>query len=264
VAIPVSCCRETRVPFLCYNGVWLFRFPTRKVYDLAGRHIPEALLSAPEPNETEEQYQDWYVLRRTGSIGLLWNRSGDAWLGMRGIKSKDREAALARLIERGQVVEVQVEGVGQPLYMRGEDRATLDEVLQAKPPPPCASILAPLDNLLWDRRLVEELFGFTYVWEVYKPAAERQYGYYVLPVLCGDQFVARFEPGRAKGDALTIENWWWEDEVALTEARQCALRDCFGQFVSYLGREDLQIDGSALDRAGLDWLLSWWRLEGKR
>ena len=44
---------------------------TRKVYDLAHRHIPETLLSAADPNETEEQYHDWHVLRRVEGVGLL-------------------------------------------------------------------------------------------------------------------------------------------------------------------------------------------------
>ncbi len=53
---------------------------TRKIYDLASRYIPEELLQAPDPNETQEQYHDWYVFRRIGSVGLLWNKAGDAWL----------------------------------------------------------------------------------------------------------------------------------------------------------------------------------------
>jgi uncharacterized protein YcaQ len=84
---------------------------TRKVYDFAHRHIPGELLSAADPNQTEEQYQDWYVLRRIGSVGLLWNRSGDAWLGMPEIKSKERNRALTRLLRQGKVVEVYVEGL---------------------------------------------------------------------------------------------------------------------------------------------------------
>ncbi len=51
---------------------------TRKIYDLADRHISAELLQAPDPNQTEEQYYDWYVRRRIGGIGLLWNKSGDA------------------------------------------------------------------------------------------------------------------------------------------------------------------------------------------
>ena len=229
---------------------------TRKVYDFASRHIPEELLSATDPNETEEQFHDWYVLRRIGSMGLVWNKSGDAWLGMR-VKSKERKAVLARLLEQGKVIEVRVEGIGLPLYMRSEDRMTLDQALEADDPLPRAAILAPLDNLLWDRRFVEELFDFYYVWEVYKPVAERRYGYYVLPILYGDRFVARFEPGRdKKSGAFAIKNWWWEPGVTPSERMQSDLRHCFRRFLGYLGTDDLRIDGETVKQAGLDWLAS--------
>jgi uncharacterized protein YcaQ len=227
---------------------------TRKVYDLAKRHISEDVLSAPDPNETEEQYHDWYVLRRIGSVGLLWDKAGGAWLGS-GIKSKVRKAALARLREQDKVIEVRVEGIDPPLYLRSEDRMTLDQTLGSDDVPPRAAIIAPLDNLLWDRRFIETLFGFYYVWEVYKPVAERRYGYYVLPILYGDRFVARFEPGRnKKSKALLIKNWWWEDGVTPSEEMQSSLRRCFERFLGILGTEDLIIDAEVSEQAGLDWL----------
>ena len=49
------------------------------------------------------------------------------------------------------------------------------------------AFIGPLDNLIWDRDLIRWLFEFDYTWEVYKPAAQRQYGHYVLPVLYGDR-----------------------------------------------------------------------------
>ena len=56
------------------------------------------------------------------------------------------------------------------------------------------SFLAPLDPLLWDRRLLRQLWGFDYLWEVYTPQAKRRWGYYVLPILWGDRLVGRIEP----------------------------------------------------------------------
>ena len=218
---------------------------TRKVYDFARRHIPQELLSAPDPNEREEQYHDWYVQRRIGGIGLLWNRSGDAWLGMRSIKSADRKAALARLLEQDEVLEVSVEGI----------RWALDRSLNVDTPLR-ASIIAPLDNLMWDRRYLRELFGFEYLWEVYKPVAERRWGYYVLPILYGDHFIARFEPGRDKqSDALTIQNWWWEPGITPSDEMQSALRDCFVRLLGFLGRERLQIAEQTISEQGLDFVL---------
>ncbi|HEY69164.1 MAG TPA: winged helix-turn-helix domain-containing protein [Anaerolineae bacterium] len=228
---------------------------TRKVYDFARHHLPNELLSASDPNQTEEQFHDWYVLRRIGGIGLMWNRAGDAWLGMSGIKGPERRAALERLLQKGKVLEVFVEGIEQPLFMRSEDWKTFETILDARNPSPKASILAPLDNLLWDRRFVEQLFGFSYVWEVYKPAAERQFGYYVLPILYGDRFIARFEPKREKKiGTLIIKQWWWEPGVRQSKRMQLELIRCFKRFLKFLNVNGLLVDDKACERSDLYWL----------
>jgi uncharacterized protein len=148
-----------------------------------------------------------------------------------------------------------VEGLARPCLIRSEDAATLDRVLRDDGTPARASIIAPLDNLIWDRRFTDELFDFSYVWEVYKPVDQREYGYYVLPVLYGDRFVARFEPGRkGKREALTIANWWWEEGVTPRPEMQAALIDCFRQFLAFLGRDELLIGADALVDAHLGWM----------
>ena len=233
---------------------------TRKVYDLASRHIPEELISAPDPHKTQEQYHDWHVLRRIGSVGLLWNK-GRVWQGIYGTGSKygagsqERAAALTRLINQGKAVEVRVEGIRALLYMRSQDLTEFDKVIKSDSPLSRAAILAPLDNLLWERDLVGQLFGFDYTWEVYKPVAERRYGYYVLPVLYGDRFIARFEPGRDKeSGALVIKNWWWESDVTQSEEMRNSLQDCFKRFLDYLGTDNLRIEDKLVQKEGLDWL----------
>lgn len=212
---------------------------TRKAYDLPERHMPEALLSAPDPFATDEEYVDWHVLRRIGSVGLLWNRPGDAWLGIIGMKSPERNGAFVRLLEKDRIREVRVEEVPYPLYIRKEDMPLLNESADGPgfaASDQRASVLAPLDNLLWDRHLIRELFGFDYVWEVYKPAKERKYGYYVLPVLCGDRFVARFEPVKTRpGDRFSIRRWWWEEGVAVTPELLESVMQGLRRFAGMLG-----------------------------
>lgn len=230
------------------------RVHTRKIYDFSRRHIADDVLSAPDPNQTEAEYHDWYVLRRIGSVGLLWNRAGDAWLGMGDIKSRERTAALERLRKRGQVVAIDVEGVDPLLYARTEDWDGLRDSISRGATPPRAAILAPLDNLMWDRRLVEELFDFTYVWEVYKPVAERLYGYYVLPILYGDRLVARFEPEKRDGGALVIKGWWWEPETEPSDAMRSPLVDCFRDFMRYLDADTLRVKEQAAEQEGLEWV----------
>ncbi len=230
---------------------------TRKVYDFAQRHIPQAILSAPDPNETLEHYHEWYVLRRLGSVGLVRAGGGSAgaWLGLPGIMAPQRALIVERLLARGDLLQLDVEGLPYPCHIRSEDRPILEHVLSDDSVPCHAAIIAPLDNLIWDRQFIETLFGFAYTWEVYKPAAQREYGYYVLPVLYGDCFVARFEPGREKKNgALTIANWWWEEGVTPDDDMKRALHECFTRFLAYLGRDKLVVDDVAVARADLGWL----------
>jgi uncharacterized protein YcaQ len=209
---------------------------TRKYYDLAERLIPENLYLAPDPFQTNEQHDDWNVLRRIGSVGLLWNRPSDAWLGIRGLKSAQRNESYARLIDEKKIIEINVEGIQHPLYMRSRDLHTLNQALSYEPTELRSSILAPLDNLLWDRVLIKQLFDFEYRWEVYKPVAIRQYGYYVLPVLYGDKLVARFEPVKhRKNEPFSIKNWWWEDQVTVTKPMQESIQECLERFAGFLG-----------------------------
>jgi uncharacterized protein len=230
------------------------RVHTRRFYDLAERHIPREILSEPDPHASAEAYHDWHILRRLRGIGLLWARSGEAWLEIIGAKTAERQRSLTRLHESGKVFTVKVEGLDLPLYMAAEDKPLLDRVGEARSPLPQAAIIAPLDNLLWDRSLVRALFGFDYVWEVYKPVPERRFGYYVLPILCGDRFIARFEPGWTEDGALLVKNWWWEQDVKLTPAMRQAVIRCFRAFLRYLKAHALRVDSAVARRADIRWL----------
>lgn len=209
---------------------------TRKYYDLAERLIPKDLYHASEPFETDEQYYEWYVLRRIGSIGLLWNRPSDAWLGIHGLKTFQRNQAFAKLIEEQKIIEVNVEEMQYPFYMRSIDLSILHMSMENEISDKRSCILAPLDNLLWDRTLIKELFHFEYRWEVYKPVADRKYGYYVLPVLYDDQIVARFEPIKHKANQpLCIKNWWWEDHTTVTSSMRESIMEGLERFAAFLG-----------------------------
>ncbi|MGE5579405.1 MAG: winged helix-turn-helix domain-containing protein [Bacillota bacterium] len=229
----------------------------RKVYDLAERRIPSELLGAPEPNPSEDEYHDWRVCRRIGSVGLLCNRGVEAWLGIEGTSSGARAESLKRLLRRGEIREVSVEGLALPAYVRTDDLETLSWILgedQRDLAEPRAAVIGPLDNLIWDRRLTKELFGFDYTWEVYVPAAKRRYGYYVLPVLYKDRFVARFEPVRdRKTKTMVVKNWWWEEGVDSADPdMRAALSDCLQRFCGFLGCASMRLEEAA--RQSLAWL----------
>ena len=197
---------------------------TRKHYDLAHKYIPAEILSMHNPNETSEQQHDWHLLRRIQSAGALWNRRSDALLGISGFKTPARNASFQRLLSKGDIIEAKVEDMKFPLYILTGDEALLKQSIESNIKSPRTEFIAPLDNMMWDRKLIEEIFGFSYKWEIYTPAKDRKYGYYVLPVLYGDNFVGRVEikknPITAK---LEIINLWLEDGVRETKKLNEAL-----------------------------------------
>lgn len=96
--------------------------------------------------------------------------------------------------------------------------------------------IAPLDNIMWDRQMLEAMFNFTYRWEVYTPVAKRKYGYYVLPVLYNDQFVARFEAEPInKAKEFIVKNWWWEPEIKPDDDMKEAIVKEMARFSGFLG-----------------------------
>jgi uncharacterized protein YcaQ len=216
---------------------------TRKVYDFTDKYLPREILSLPDPNRTMKRYYEWQVKRRIGSVGMLWDRPGDAWLGIRWMKSGERSEAFKSLLRRGEIIALEVEDVKHPIYILKEDEPLLDDVLRWTDIQKEAAFIAPLDNLLWDRKLIEEIFDFKYTWEVYKPVSERKYGYYVLPVIYGDAFAARFEPRYSKKTGkLEILNWWWEKKTVVSKDMRDALQECLEQFLGYLGASGVEAD----------------------
>src|SRR5579864_298665 len=187
----------------------------KRVYDLVERLFPEDLLGhRPSPDEQAAHK----LLSRYRAHGMLGTgASGEVWLGA-GPTGRERAAQRQELIAAGAIAPIQVEGLRGVRHIPSADSSFLDaaerEVASGLPPggiAPQVALLAPLDPLVWDRRLLRELFGFDYVWEVYVPPARRRWGYYVLPILFGDRFVGRIEPRiDRKSGVLRIVGVWWE------------------------------------------------------
>ncbi len=254
---------QTRLAKVCLETLYALgkvgvhrRVSTRRVFDLIERLLPANLLSAPDPNTTDEDYQNWHVLRRVGGLGLANPHSGEHWQGILGVKSDARRATLGRLVKRGDAVAVAVEGVpDRTFFLRTADLPTLEAVQTQTSPEPQAAIIGALDDFTWDRDLPRWIFDFDYTWEVYKPAAKRKYGYYVLPVVFGDRFVARFDPAfDKKTRQLTIANWWWEEGARPDEAMQVALIACFQEFVHYLDASHIQLGEKIAGEKTLRWV----------
>ncbi len=202
------------------DGVLLIHHKSgaRKYYDLAEKYLPPELLNAPNPCADDAAMTAWRVRRRIGAVGLLWNRRSDAWLGI-SMSTEQRNEAFARLERNGLIAAVLVEGIRFPMYMLSDDLPLMEEILSGRADTrPRMEFLAPLDPMLWDRKLIEAIWDFQYSWEIYTPPAKRKFGYYVLPVLYGDRFVGRIEPkADRKTNVLTVSNIWLESGVRRTK-----------------------------------------------
>jgi uncharacterized protein YcaQ len=241
---------------LFYGGqtVVHHRVGTRRYFELSERVLPPEFFNTPPPHDTPDDYLEWHVYRRVGGLGLLHQKMTDKFGGTIGWRGGRIREAIQRLAGQGRLAPVAIAGLErQQFYVRPEDLPALEQAAAAPAVRPAAALIAPLDNLLWDRGLVELLFDFAYTWEVYVPAAKRRYGYYVLPVLYGDQFVARLDPAfeRTSG-VFTVQNWWWEAGVdEKDEALLAALAECLAEFGRYLGAVAIQAGEPLQGQAGL-------------
>ncbi|CAM2067957.1 Winged helix DNA-binding domain-containing protein [Sulfidibacter corallicola] len=192
-----------------------------KLYDIPSRALPEH-----HQRDADDSFARWGIRERVEACGLLPRAGGPHW----SVLSFARQGEpLGSMLAEGEVVEVRVEGSSRP-FLAPRDfmaRPTAD-------PDEHLRILAPLDPLLWDRKLVKQIFGFDYVWEVYKPIKKRIWGWYVCPLLQGGRLVGRLE-GRCRDGVLHVDRVWREQDVApdsealdqalARHARACGARD---------------------------------------
>jgi len=159
-------------------------------YDLAERVIPRAVLDAPTPAEDETLRT--FALLAVQARGALTEAAIREHWRLAGGKARLRPRVLA-LVDDGLLREVDPGDGDAPFYVAA------DGELGGDPAPPV--LVCPFDNLVWDRPLLQRVFDFGHVIEVYKREPERVYGYYVLPLLAGDRFLGRadLKADRAEG-----------------------------------------------------------------
>jgi uncharacterized protein YcaQ len=224
-----------------------------RVYALTETIAPPQLIG-----EGDEDAADRFLLKKEVSFAGLsrLNRTSDAF--HRGVSFSKAQHLCEAMLAGGDLIEVQVDGWKAVHYALASDAGALRELGAGRVPQawtPLATstteeavFLAPLDPVS-ARGRAKMLFGFDYVWEVYKPAHQRRFGYYTLPVLWGDRLVARFD---SKLDRTTntfaILGLWLEDEAlgndeAFAEALACG----FARFVTFLGAGKL--DATAIGQS---------------
>jgi uncharacterized protein YcaQ len=169
-----------------------------KWWDLTERVLPA--------EARRERIRDLEVTRRAAALSLRGLGVGTA-RHIQGHFTVRRYPELPLVLERlereGAVERVGVDGLPGAWYVHGDDLSLLERIERGAWRPRSA-LLSPFDNLIHDRGRTLAMFGLDYRMEIYVPKAKRRYGYYAMPLLHGDRFVARVDPAfdRERGRLL--------------------------------------------------------------
>ena len=211
----------------------------RRYYDLMERLVPAELIKL---KESEEDAMTHRLLSRYRAVGLTTPIGTQTEVMYSAGSTAERARRTQRLVDEGRLLPVAVDGLKRERYIIAEEESILEGTSDPGAMDAGVSFLAPLDPLVWDRRMLRELFGFDYLWEVYVPEAKRKWGYYVLPMLFGDRFVGRIEPRfDRKATTLNILGIWFEPGFAPMEDPRFipALREALDAYRSFVGATKL-------------------------
>jgi uncharacterized protein len=199
----------------------------QRMYDLPERVIPDAVLGAPVPGEHEVMQR--LVVRAVEARGALtesgvvehWRLKG----GVAGIRPYVDE-----LVSEGALRREDVGDGGAPVLLRSGAEPEAAR-------PGGSVLLSPFDNLLWDRPFAERVLGFRHLIEVYKPAPERRYGYYVLPLVVGDRVAGRADVKADRKAGVLRLLAWHPEPRRRSAARDEALERAFARLARQLALE---------------------------
>jgi uncharacterized protein len=226
-----------------------------RVYALTEAVAPPEHLREHDPAEAD----DYLMMKAVASEGLTPVRTLGDHL-RRKVPAHELTQWRERKVADGALIEVRVEGWRAPQLALASDLGHLETLLAGGIPPAWAPLdtsteaettfLAPLDPVS-ARGRAKPLFDFEYIWEVYKPAHLRRWGYYTLPILWGDRLVGRFDSKLDRASTtLVINGFWLEDEaLAKDDAFATALGGGMARFRRFLDAK--RVDAGAVAFPGL-------------
>ena len=220
-----------------------------RVYDLAERVRPDWVeLSEPSPEQAA-----LHVLERSArALGICTaNQVADY---SHDYGRNDARPFITELLENGILQAVMVEthsGEVQEMVVHQDHLATLEAAAEGSLTAQRTTFLSPFDSFFYPKGRDEQLWGFRQVLEAYKPAEQREWGYYCLPILHQDRLIGRFDPRLDRKESrLHIEALYLEPGVDLDESLIVAVATAMRDFMAFHQVDDVVIERSSPDRLG--------------
>ena len=228
------------------------RHGKERVYDFLENVAPAHLRHAVPENESEA----FFIRKAIAHLGLIDARTfRTTWQSIREcpVNLEEAESKLIAMLESGQIAALQLETEKESHYCLAADIPLLESLVRGGIPQSWQSLagstedevtfLSPLEYVSARRRAMK-LFDFDYVWEIYKPAAKRMYGPYTLPILYGDQLVARMDARLDRpAQALIINGFWLESWFNPGDTFATAFAKGLVRFAVFLGAKHLDSSG---------------------
>ncbi len=212
----------------------------QRIFDLTERVLPPDVDTTPPTDEERQRFIVRFALNTGGVLRaheVQWSRR------------KAAPAALQAMVDDGEVMAFEVEGLNdEPCYAFTD---VIEAVAQSPNDEPHLHILSPFDNLIIDRRWLKAFFdGFEYTIECYVPETKRKYGYFVLPILWGDRFVARLDSkADRKPKTFIIKRLLFEPDFDEYEAVLPALVEKLRAFAAFNGCDNFAVEDVQPEKA---------------
>lgn len=223
-----------------------------RYYDLRERVAPPEFHHVASEKESE----DFFARKSVAFFNIIREkRFRHSWADAigRGVSSKEAEKKLAEMYVQDTVSPLRVDGSKEKWIVLSKDLPLLEQLESGGVPKawkPLRSstkeevtLLAPLE-IVSARGRAKMVFDFEYLWEVYKPFHQRRWGYYTLPILYGDDLVARLDPKLdRKTGTLAILGFWLENDAPKDEAFASALANGLSRFAKMAGAIKVDVTG---------------------
>jgi uncharacterized protein YcaQ len=205
---------------------------------------------------SEKEAEEFFIRKNISFMGLFREpvlRSALQYDMQQSYSRADLNQLIGMWLESGKAERIQVQGGRDAYLVLKEDVQALESLEKGRVPKGWnpketttleeVTFLSPLD-IVSARGRAKKLFDFEYTWEVYTPAQKRRWGYYVLPILYGDDLVARLDPKLDRTTmTLEIKGFWHEDDAPVKDADYAnALGNGLIRFAKFLGAKKVTTD----------------------